>query len=818
MLLGAGAAAGALGLGVTDYGVSLSETSSAQRTGLLSESEVVRTACAPNCRGKCPLNVYVRDGQVKFVEPQMPDDEQYRRACLLGQSHIQRVYSPNRLKYPMKRADWSPGDPNPTGRGQDAEFERISWDEALDYVADEMHRVREEYGPESVYFHGGSGDNGVGLSLLTRLAEQFGGSLQDYGAWSIDTNVGRGFNRTTGHGYFLPDTNLSEDWENSNTILVWGSDIFKSQFQNDASKVLDAIENGAKLVVVDPVYTTTASKADLWLPIKPGKDTHLALAMIQEVLSGEIYDEEFLRTRTTAGALVRDDTDEMLRMHDLADGDEDDDRVVGIDRETGEPIALEPETYANVELFGQAEVDGIDVTTGLSLLEDHVSEYTPESVAETAGLDPSDIRTSARWLATRGPGGVCASYALGRYKYGHVFGQTYSILMALTGDYGRSGSIHAHHPGGATLNSGGYTAPEDAAGAQRLFMHQLPEALEDEDPFPVKVAYGMLSNMLANQFPDRQRWMDLAENLDLIVWADMQHTPTTQHADIVLPANHWFERNDITDAAFSHPHVSYREKAHDSLWESRDDYYILADLAERLGYDDLFIGDKEEELRKIAANDDRFDFEELRENGTVKIDDEPIRFTDEFPTETGRIEIYDEDKPTEEDGTVLDLPRPIEDRTAEDHEQADEYPLMFMQKHSKWRIHSQWADNEMIRKFNPEPRLDIHPKDAKARGIDDGEYVRVFNERGEYVVRAKYNEGFQPGLVNTDQGWWTRDFVQGNLQDLTHLEVNDLAPTFAFYDVRVEVEPAPEGVDTSKYEDPDPADWVEDGVLGGENR
>ncbi|SFB73234.1 prokaryotic molybdopterin-containing oxidoreductase family, molybdopterin binding subunit [Halobiforma haloterrestris] len=805
VLLSAGAAAGVLGIGGKQTLDSLTrDATSGSVDGLFDETQVLNTACAPNCRGKCPLNVHVRDGQIKFVEPQMTDDEQYRRGCLLGQSHVQRVYSPKRLKYPMVRSDWSPGDPNPGGRGEGAEFEQVSWDEALDYVAEEMLRVREEYGPESVFFHTGSGDNGMGTTIFGRLASMFGGTQQ---GWSIDSNVGMGFNRVTGHGYFLPPTNESEDWVNANTIIVWGSDLLASQFQNDASKVLDAMENGAKLVVVDPVYTTTAAKADLWLPIKPGKDTHLALAMINAVLTEGIYDAEFLRERTTAGALVRNDTEELLRMGDIEDSD--DDRVVGVHSETGEPVPLEPDTYADVELFGQYEVDGIEATTGLTLLEDHVQQYSPETVADVAELDAEDIRTAARWLATRGPGGIASSYALGRYKYGHVFGQTYAILLALTGDYGKSGTIHAQHPLGASLSSGDYGSPEGAEGAQYLRMHEVPDALENGEPYPIKAIYGMESNMLVNQFPDRQRWMDLLENVDMFAMADIHRTPTVQHADILLPAAHWFEREDITDAWGSHPHISYRAKAHDPLWDARDDYYIINDLAEKLGYEDLFLDDKRGELEKIASNDDRFDFDELREKGNVRIDVDVVKYTDPFPTDTGRIEIYDEDQPVEEEGTVLDLPRPIEDRTAEDHELADEYPLMFMQKHSKWRIHSQWADNAMVRKMNPEPTLDVHPSDARERGIDEGDYVRVYNDRGEVVVRAEYNEGMQPGLINIDQGWWAEDFVEGSLQDLTHMEVNDLAPTFAFYDVRAEIEPAPD-VDTSMYTDPESADWLGD--------
>ena len=123
----------------------------------------------------------------------------------------------------------------------------------------------------------------------------------------------------------------------------------------------------------------------------------------------------------------------------------------------------------------------------------------------------------------------------------------------------------------------------------------------------------------------------------------------------------------------------------------------------------------------------------------------------------------------------------------------------------------------MIRKFNPEPVLDIHPSDAESRGIDNGDYVRVYNDRGEVVVKTNYNEGMQPGLINIDQGWWNEDFIRGDLQNLTHDEVNKLAPTFVFYDVRAEVEPAPSDIDTSMYTDPEKSDWLGGFPNGGDN-
>ncbi|WP_135820841.1 molybdopterin-containing oxidoreductase family protein [Halostella litorea] len=786
-----------------------------QITSFLGEDRVVKTACSPNCRGKCPLRAFVRDGQVKKVQPQVPEDERYKRGCVLGLSHTQRVYNSTRLKYPMKRASWSPDDPQPGARGEGAQFERIGWGEALDHIANQMERVREEYEPRSVYFETGSGDSGLSGSMQAKLSDLFGGTQM---SWSIDINTGLGFRRVTGAGYFNAETNFGEDWQHANTVIVWGSDIFASNLQQDASILLDAIESGAKLVVVDPVYTGTASKADLWLPVRPGKDPYVAMAMIDTVLSEELYDAEFLRERTLAPALVREDGN-LLKTGDVfADGD--DSTPVAMDAQTGEPVPLEPETYGEYELFGEYTVAGETTTTGLTELRREASNHPAEEVSDLAGVQAEDVRTAARWLATRGPGGIASGYGVDRYKYGHAFGQAYATLLSLTGDYGRHGTIHASHPSGSGYSSGDFFATgDDAVGTSSLYQSDIITAMESGDPYPIKMMYAQASNFLANQLPNRQRWLDAAENLDLIAVADMHHTPTVQHADIVLPASHWFTREDVVGGS-NHPHVSYREPAHEPLWEARDDWDIIVGLAERLGYGDEFVADKSEAIEEIIGHDDRIDYDTLVEQGTVHIDDDPVLYQGEFNTPSGRLEIYKEDAPVE-DGDDLDeevsfeVPVPIESRTDDDWEKAEEYPLTFTQKHSKWRIHSQYEYQPWLREINDQPQLDINPKTAKRRGIDDGDYVRVYNDRGEMVVKAKYNDGIRPEMVNTDQGWWVRDYVQGHHNNLTHMDVCEATGNFAFYDTRVEVEPAPDDVDTSKYTSDNPR-GADAGAAGGD--
>jgi molybdopterin-containing oxidoreductase family molybdopterin binding subunit len=258
------------------------------------------------------------------------------------------------------------------------------------------------------------------------------------------------------------------------------------------------------------------------------------------------------------------------------------------------------------------------------------------------------------------------------------------------------------------------------------------------------------------------------------------------------------------------------------VWESKWDYWIFNGRASRLGHEDAFLGDKREELRKLVGRDDNLDFEQLREQGTVEMDYTEIEYQGEFNNSMGRLNIYDEDGPTEkgpglpEEGVSLELPQPLEARTAEDHEKAEEYPLLFMQKHEVYDIHSQYEMNNWVREINPEPTLTLHPKTAAERGIEDGEYVRAFNDKGEMVLKAEYNDGIRPGLTNTDHGWWPRDYVRGHHNDLIDAETGEVARTFAFYDTRIEVEPAPD-VEEHTVEEPQSARLGSQEIGGGQN-
>jgi anaerobic dimethyl sulfoxide reductase subunit A len=755
------------------------------------EDGIYHSACAPNCRGRCPLRVTVRGGRVRNVEPLIPAAPEDTRACTLGLSHVQRIYDETRLTRPLKRVGWSPEAPNPGGRGEAAEFEPITWDAALSTIAQTMDAVATEYGPECVYFENGSGDHGTAAEHQARLAALFGGTTKQ---WSIDVNVGQGFRRVAGEGWFNVRTNAATDLVNASTLVVWGGDVFQSRLQQDASKLLDAVEGGTNLAVIDPMYTTTAAKADRWLPVAAGKDVDLALGMMHAIIDEQRYDVDFLRKRTLAPALVRDDGSLLQAGAVFADGG---DHPVAIDETTGELTVLEPETNGSYALFADREVAGYSVRTGLDHVREAAASHSPASIAERVNVPAETIRTVARWLAADEPGGIVMGLGVDRYVYGHVFGQAVAVLLGLTGDFARHGSFQGGLFAGAYPDFGDYADPPDAPGASELWQTDILQAMETGEPYPLKAMYAQESNFVANQLPDRQRWLDAIESLDLIAVADMHHTPTVQYADVVLPAAHWFEKEDVVGGA-THPHVLHREQVHEPLGEAKSDYWIVSRLAGELGFGDHFRTDKSVELREMLASDDHVDYDALRENGTVEKPTPEVRFEGAFDTPTGRLEIYDPDAPTADvdhapsaSGPVsLEVPKPIESRTDDHWPGAEEYPLTFVQKHSRWRIHSQFESLPWLREQDSKPLLDLNPVDAAARGINDGDLVRVYNDRGEMVLRANVSDGIQPGLVNTDQGWWARDYVAGHHNDLTHAETSDVTKNFAFYDTRVAVKPA----------------------------
>lgn len=830
-VLKASGAFAALGLGGSGLQslVPMDESESINESGVpnfIGQAETVETACGPNCWQSCPIEVDVRDGRVVNERKQVPEDERYSRICQRGVSHVQRINNPERLKYPMKRVDWAPDQPNVNGRGPDAKWERISWEEAWDLIAEKWQSLIDEHGARSIWVKQGSGNYGnVNGGLMGgpegKLNALMGGTTS--GAGAIDMNVEHGYIGVRGGFGFGPYFNEPTDWTNTDTFVYWGCSALDSQPQ-EAKFALDANREGAELIVVDPRYSSTASKADTWVPVQEGTDAALLLGMIRHVLDADLIDESFCRDHTVAPFLVSEETDKFVRS---GDGEDEQYLVYDAAQEAVVPVA-DAEQPA---LFGTYTVVGEETTTALTRLRGHVDEWTLEQTADLTDVDPATITHVAEAIAAPG-GGSIIRHGMGtdRYQYGNTVGQATAILSAITGNFGKSGASSGIGPfyGFALLNPA-WQYPEGDNQEVLAAAANMASAIANQDPYPVKAAFFSFSN-LVNQYPDRTEWLDGAfPQLEAVVTADLFMTDTAKYSDIVLPAAHYFEATDVLTGA-THPHVTLRKRVVDPPWEVKSDFEIVKGLAERLGYGEYFEGSLEENVKDYLDHElfrDRdVSYEKLKQQGTVRhLPDPYIPFEGgEFPTETGRANIYaeaavDQGMPEPTKAFNVDAPLPEwkwSPEIAPNSQEAEEYPLTYSQQHNRYRTHSQYRGNPWLREEDPEPTVKINPRDAKERGIDDGDYVRLFNDRGEVFLKARYHEGMRPGHLDADQGWWSDDYVKGHHQTLTHSEVNPISKNWSFFDVRVEVEPAPADLDTSMYTEGNPHGAGADTPAGGD--
>lgn len=299
--------------------------------------------------------------------------------------------------------------------------------------------------------------------------------------------------------------------------------------------------------------------------------------------------------------------------------------------------------------------------------------------------------------------------------------------------------------------------------------------------YPIKAIYAYSSNFIGN-LPDQQKWIEALKNPDLIeqfTVVDFRLTDTTRYADMVLPCSYWFEYEDAAGNA-THPYALMLEKCIDPLYESKTDVEIFNMLADKMGIGQYFqqsdIEYTEEVLQKCpAAVKNNVTLERLREEGAVRCipgdTEHPYIFAEGgvFPTPTKRLEFYCE-KPKSSftdprfDPETEHLPRfitPIE--AWPENELYKKYPLVFLQDHTRWRMHTSWARDVVLRELDPEPVVYLSPEDAEARGIKRGDMVRVFNDRGQMVARALINRGIPSGILNCPKGW-QRDQYAGDLR------------------------------------------------------
>ncbi len=796
---------GALAGGIALAGASapaLSSLSAAEKAYADSTTEIGGYGvCRSNCMQSCRFAAHVRDGKIVKLEPADYSQDLYRGSCLRGMSYMHRIYNPERIKYPLRRVAGTE-----RGAGQ---WERISWDEAIEEIASTFQSIIDEYGPKAIVFDYGTGNYGE-VQGQTGIFNRLGGALGvSKPAGMNDLATGYGIDRVLGTGlmYF---GNEAKSVLDASHVFIWGSNPVHSTPQN-WRWIQRAKEQGTKLITIDPVKTATALKSDEYFAIKPTTDGCLALAMANYLVENGLTDDEFIAKRTTAPYLVRRDNGMLLHVSDFREVTEGaDDPVYVWDNATGR-IALSTEA-ADPALEGSFEVEGIPVDTSYTLLKERLAEFPVSRAVETCGMSEEDIVYLAETLANADAVTVNIPFGMDHYYNGYQTCWAIAILMALAGQLGRDGAgfsgIYLNTTIG--LNNAALWAAKGYKGQATTFpmtmLHEVAETQElNGEPYPVKALLSITSNSCSN-WPSQNNFLEkIYPNLELVVAMDMEMNDTCRHADIVLPTASFYENEDFRKA-HNLPYVVHQDKVIDPLYEAKDDVEIACLIGQAMGLDAAFPEGYGFEnaakalLSSEACTKANITLERLRDEGFIEVTVVPGKPTivgrAKFPTKSGLAQLY-----TEKPAPRVNYGQDIKERFPKEHlvyyqesaevsensEAAKKFPIVFIQEHSRWRTHSQWFNSPILKELDPKPVFKMSAADAAERGIVDGDIVEVFNDRGHMVVECIIDPSLPAGMSRMPKGWQRDQFIEGGYQELTYPIHDEWSVAFNFYDTRVDV-------------------------------
>jgi anaerobic selenocysteine-containing dehydrogenase len=673
-------------------------------------TEVVKVACPHDCPDTCAMLVTVQDGVATEIrgDPTMPFTE--GTLCTKVAHYLERTYAPDRLQYPMRRV----------GRKGAGQFERVSWDEALDEIAARLKAAAAE-NPETILPCSYAGTMGMVQysSMDRRFFHKLGASLLDR---TLCSSAGKfGLKATLGGSVGMDP----ERFDEARLIILWGANPIVSNLHL-WSRVQEAKRRGAKVVAIDPYRSLSAEKCTQHIALLPGTDGALALGMMQVLIAEGLIDRDYIAK----------------------------------------------------------------YTLGFEKLAERLQQYTPAWAASTCGISVDEVVQLARDYGTAKPAAIRLNYGMQRHAGGGIAARTIACLPALTGAWREAA-------GGIVLSTADFYGfdhaalerPDLLAGRRpRVINHSaLGDALTSAEP-PVRVTLVYNNNPVA-VCPDSEKVIAGFSREDLFtVVMDHFQTDTADYADILLPATTQLEHYDV-HKSYGHLYSLANNPAIAPVGESLPNSEVFRRLAARLGFEEPCFRDSDEDLCRTALGGKGWD--ELKRSGWQRLD-LPQRFAPfaqgGFPTPSGKCEFYS--AALERQG-IDPLPFFNPPREVLDEKLAERFPLAFLSPPARHFLNSSFANIARFREFEQEPQLDMHPDDAAARGVAEGDYVRVFNERGSYRLRARINGKPRRGVVVAPSVWWKKYSPDGrNANNLTSQRTADLGGGATFYDCRVQVERA----------------------------
>jgi len=667
------------------------------RTGL-PEEKVVRTVCK-DCHVACGVLAHVKDGKLIKVEGDPDHPLNQGIMCPKGLSIKQLVYHPDRIIYPMKRV----------GERGEGKFERISWDEALDTITTKLKGYIEEYGSNSILCSVG-GKPSKTMRAWYGVANSLGSPNV---GWTDNPYCFGPFTiaeRYT-YGNFI-SWEMGSDVKNTNCIIVWAGHPAYSH-PTWGRMFMQARARGAKVVVVDPRFTPMASKADLWLQIRPGADGALAMAMLNVIINEELYDKEFV-----------------------------DKWCIGFEE-----------------------------------LKERVQEYSPEKMAEITWLNKDDIIKAARWYGTIKPACLYQRAGLEMLSNSTQTIRAVACLRALTGNIDvKGGNVFDTFPPGFIghvylwfpENRMPWEVEELRIGADRYPLLSGPraplgtphtpsviDAILTDKPYPVKAWF--ISNDILLCVPDSRRNIEALKRVDFLVVTEFFKTTTAYYADILLPAATWIETDDI-ESCYTNL-IACRQAAIEPVGECKDEMWMMFEILNRMGITyNAFPVKTMEETYEIRLKGIDTKWEDFKKQHIIEI---PMRYKKYeetgFLTPTGKVELYSE---TFKKHGYDPLPNYVESpySPVSNPELVKKYPFTLITCGVKINyMHSMGRNIPWLREMSPDPNMEIHPDTASELGIKDGDWVWMempYGLSGRVKSKAKLTRGIHPKVVQCLSHWW----------------------------------------------------------------
>jgi len=730
--------------------------------------KVVHAACPHDCPDACGVLITVENGRATKIQGDPAHPVTRGFLCAKVAKYLDRVYSPDRVLYPMRRISGK-GLSDKSVRPAQA-FKRVTWDEALDEIAEKFKSIAAEFGSESIlpYSYGGTLGKLNNASMDRRFFHRLGASQL---ARNICSEAGATGVKSV---YGVNMGTEPEQFAHSKYIIAWAANIHGNNVHLWPF-IEEARRKGAKFVVIDPYRTRTAACADWHIPINPGTDAALALGMMHMIINENLHDTDYVAKHTEGFEELRKKVQE-----------------------------YPPEKVAQWTGLTAADV---------RKLAREYATATPAVIRMNYGVQRSENGgTAARVIAML----PCIT---GSWK--EVGG---GFWLSTSGAYGLNTD---------TLERSDLMQKSLGRPARTINMVELAKALNEVNDPPVKAMFVYNSNPAA-VCPDHNRVIQGLLRPDLFTVVHEQFfTDTTDYADIVLPATTFFEHKEL-QTAYGHYYLQVSNQAIEPLGECRSNVEVFRALAHKMGFEEECFHDSVEEMMDEALDAPNpwlngLTRERLEKEGHIRLsfgDHEDksgsrstpslrsaaqgglstadsnsqrelsssarnnwtpfLPFADgNFRTPSGKALLYNESLKTQGLDPVATFVPPSESRHSE---KAKAFPLELLARKPDNFLNSTFSNIESVQLMEEMGLLELHPEDAKKRRIGDGDMVRVFNRRGEIQLKARVDGRVSPGVVAAKLNWAKLTPGGRNINVLTSEKLTDLGNSATFYSVLVEVE------------------------------